>query len=221
MLTPGSTLSLAPERRTTITSVGSRLSICTLITSPQENEHRVSQEEQISYDWLSEARNYHVFIRACKFNRANADTPMLWEPYTREIIPWPTKMDNVQFLDILEGALQPHTRGCNRLHSPPTNCQTCIARINAKGIMTKFLLGTLCSGESVFAISDQWRPDDDWLTVGVKPRDQHFVRLGMLLVHECVRNIIEQMRIPDPKVSRMSTVNDPSRGHSRRMTRTV
>jgi hypothetical protein len=184
-------LFLFPERRTTITSAGSHLSACTPITSPQENKHWVSQEEQTFYKSLSEARNYHGFNRAIKFNRVNADTLMPWEPYAREIIPWPTEMDNVQFLDILEGALQPHARGCNQLYSPPTDCQTCIARVNAKGIMTHFLLKTLCAGESVLYIRHQWYPNDDWLIVGVRPRDQHFVRLGMLLVHECAHNIWE------------------------------
>jgi hypothetical protein len=195
------------QRRTATTSVAShraRASTSTPLTSPRESEYRENQEEQSQYESLMNVRNYYWFNRVCGFNRprVNADALSPGEPYTREIIPWPTEMDSHRFLGILECALRPHAQDCDRVHS--TECQTCISRIDIQGIMTNFLTKTLCTGESILDIRDQWYPNDDWLTVGVEPQDQHFVRMGMLLVYECICSIIKQRGIPDPRVWRMS-----------------
>jgi hypothetical protein len=142
----------------------------------------MTQEEQNQYESLINVQKYHWFNRVYRFNRSRVDANELLpgEPYTREIIPWPSEMDSLKFLEILECALRPHARDCDMLHS--TDCQTRIARINVQAIMTNFLTKTLCTGDSIFDIRDQWYPNDEWLTVGVEPQDQHFVRMGMLLV---------------------------------------
>jgi len=199
---------------TSIASHRARASISTPLISPQEHEYRATWEEQIHYESLMEVRKYHRFNRVCKFNqsRVNAEALLPGEPYTRELIPWPTEMDSLRFLDKLECALRPHALACDK---PYSDCQTCIDRINVQSIVTNFLTKTLCTGESMLDIYDRWYPNDDWLTVGVEPQDQHFVRLGMLLVYECICDILKQKGIPDPRAWRMSMAPAPAT-HARR-----
>lgn len=169
-------------------------------TSSRDTDHIIEKESQEEDGTAVVSRPRYWSNRSFHITDMNIDASMCFQ-MTRESFPWPTTMESTDFLALLESSMQLHTRGCQGWASPAADCDACIGKLNTLSAVTLFFQCTPQTGEALVALRDCWNPDDYWIEITVVPADQHFVRRGMLLIHECIGIIIEGLRTQDPLCS--------------------
>lgn len=193
-----------------VTVLGRR--IHRLISSPTASSPTPSEAAQERED-LDRSRQVqgHVWLtQRYQGGRMATQPGPLLDKYT---VSWPTSDEPIEFVPLLETALGLHFPGCpfqtcreivhsgdqrrGHFRSLSSNCDAYQAGILVERKITEFIRLLPQGGGHLLSVYDQW--NGVWHQSQVCHRDRELVGHGMKFVKRCLKSIIQENGVVDPK----------------------